>query len=209
MQDATATLTNLPSPDVLANWMREYRTQRRKCDEENGVLRNIVKRAKADGVNTKSMIAAVAATKQDPDQVSADTRDTIYYMSVLRIPVSEEAVFSGWQASVTERTRAQDDEWDAQDKGYRAGQAGVPIEDCPYPPGTELHQQWSQFWNRGQAALARTLGPNETQAPTTRERPTRKTAAAKPPRKAKAAKPPRPRGNGRSRRLADATHDDA
>jgi hypothetical protein len=201
MQDA-ANLSNLPNPDALADWMRQYRTQRRKCDEENGALRNIVKRAKADGVNTKAMISACASTKLDPEQVAADMRDEVYYKTVLRIPITAEVVFGGWQPSVTERTRAQDDEWDAQDKGYAAGKQGVPIEDSPYPPGTELHQQWSTFWHRGQEAIARTLGPNETQAPTTRERPARK---AKAPAKAtKAAKPPKLARRGRT--LAEREH---
>lgn len=166
--------SNTASNDAAADWMRQLRQQKRKCDEENGVLRNIVKRAKADGQNTKSMLNAIKATKLDPDVVAADLRDQIRYMAIIHIPLTQAELFDGWDGTVTEKTAREDDLWDADDKGYHAGRHGVPISDAPYEAGTERHVHWMVAWKKGQAAIARELGPDVTQASTERARPGRK-----------------------------------
>lgn len=173
---------NTPSNDDLAEWMRQVRTQKRKCDEENGVLRNIYKRAKAEGANVKAMRAAIAATKLDPDEVKQNHRDQIRYEGILHIELHQSDIFTDFDLSVTEKTAHQDDMWDAEDKGYRAGRHGVKVEDCPYLAGTELHVRWLSEWNKGQAAIARELGPNVKMAD-----PSRKRAAGRPGRQSSMA----------------------
>lgn len=163
--------SNALSNDEQAEIMRQYRQQKRVCESENGVLRSIVKRAKTGGMNTKAMIAAVNATKIDPDEVADNLRDQIHLMSVLRVPITMEQLFADFDASVTDKTRREDDLWDAEDKGYRAGRHGVKVEECPYDAGTELHVHWMQEWNKGQAAIARELGPDVKMASTSRKRP--------------------------------------
>jgi len=162
-----------PSNDAALEWMRLYDVQKRKCSEENGVLRNIVKRAKQDGMNVKAMSLTNSARKLDPMQVVAELRDQIRYMTLRSIPMTGDDLFAGWDARITDKTREIDTLFEADEKGYAAGRAGAKIEDAPYQPGTDLHVEWSKSWKLGQAAIARELGPDVKPASTTRERPTR------------------------------------
>lgn len=194
------TNTNLPGPDTLADWLRQYRTQKRVCDSETGKLRAILKKADADGVNTKAMVAAVRATKQDPESVTQLLRDTLQAMAILRIDVSRDEIFS-WDATVTDKTMALDDEWTAQDRGFKAGRDGVPVSDCPYPAGSEFSVQWRNHWAAGQRSLAMELGPQERVASAERKRPSRK-AAADAPAPEPTAKKGRKGGGGRRKEAA-------
>jgi hypothetical protein len=184
------------SGDTISDWMRQYSSQKRKCDEENGVLRALVKRAKSDGINAKEMIAAVAAGKLDPDEVARDLRDRLRYMSLRRIPLDRDSLFA-WSADVTQKTQAEDDTWAAEDAGYQAGRHGVPAADSPFAPGTELSVRWLEFWHKGQAAIARELGQHAEVASTAKRRPTRRPVEA-PVVKLE----PRSNGRGRGRRAA-------
>lgn len=164
-----------PGNDAVVDWMRQYQTQKRRCEEENGVLRNIVKRAKSDGINTKEMIAVVALSKLDPDQVQADLRDRVRYMALRRMPVIQVELFGGLDVTLTPSSQQKDDLWDAEEAGYRAGRHGASRDDCPYPPATEMYVHWVEFWFKGQAAIARELGDNAKIASTSRARPARQT----------------------------------
>lgn len=194
--------TNALSPDAKAGWMRQYQTQKRRCDEENGVLRNIVKRAKADGMPIKPMIAAVAASKLDPDEVIRELRDTVELMTIKRIPIAREDLFN-WDVELTDKTRAEDDLWDAEDAGYRAGRGGNTLGDCPYPPGSELHVGWTREWHTGEAAIGRELGGNAKPASASKQRPRRARQvdlplSDAPPAPAKPVRAKRPRKSGAS-----------
>jgi ribosome modulation factor len=197
-----------PSNDSALEWMRLYDTQKRKCAEENGVLRNIVKRAKADGMNVKAMSSTHSARKLDPMVVIAEMRDQIRYMTLRSMPMTADDLFAGWDTRVTDKTREIDTLFEADEKGYAAGRAGAKIEDCPYQPGTDLHVEWVKSWKVGQEAIARELGPDVKPASTTRERPARaqaripgtestQRAPGKPARAKRAA-----RSGGKGRRAA-------
>lgn len=191
--------TNGPSDDDISEFIRTYRTQRRATDEANGVLRSIVKRAKSAGVNTKEMIAAVMATKLDPEVVAADMRDRIRYLALVRMPITQVDLFEGLVLNdVTSKTAAEDDVWTAQEAGYRAGRHGVRVDESPYMPGTEAFVEWQSWWLKGQTAIAKELGDNAEQADAGRARPKRtqeamvdlgeaETEAQAKPRKAKKA----------------------
>lgn len=200
------------SNDASLEWMRAYQTQKRRCDEENGVLRNICKRAKADGTNVKAMILTVNLTKLDPSVVRQDIRDQLRYMGLRNLPVSATDLFDGLDLTVTDKTRAANDIWTAEQAGYVAGRRGEKIEASPYPAGSELFVAWQQWWTKGQAAIAREMGPDAKVASTARERPSRAKQAALPgvpvppkaPRKAAARKANGgvPRANGAKRKPA-------
>lgn len=166
--------SNALSPDEKAEWMREYRKQKRECESANGVLRNILKRAKAAGMNPKEMTAAVQATKIDPEEVAANLRERVEYMAILNINIPEN-LFADLDTQVTEKTRREDDLWDAEDKGYRAGRNGVPIGDNPYDQTnqSELFAAWARDWNKGQASIAHEMGPDSKAASADRKRPAR------------------------------------
>jgi ribosome modulation factor len=159
------------SNDAIKALMREYALQKRRCHEENGVLRNILKRGKKDGVNVKALVTAAEAAGQDSDVVIRDLSDTIHYMALRSIPVSRETLFDGWDTDVTGKSQSIDDLWTAGERGYHAGRDGQKVEDAPYLAGTEFHNEWLRNWQQGQAAIARELGPDAKVASTTRERP--------------------------------------
>ena len=167
-----ASMSNTATNDAAADWMRQYRQQKRVCEEANGVLRNIVKRAKADGMNAKAMISAVKATKLDPVEVAKDLQDEIRYMQIIRIPITAEDLLAAWDSEVNSKTRREDDLWDADDKGYRAGRAGTDISEMPYDDA-DLEKHWVAAWHKGQAAIARELGQDVKQGNASRQRPKR------------------------------------
>jgi hypothetical protein len=165
------------SNDADLEWMRQIQTQQRRCDEENGVLRNIFKRAKADGRNVASMRRAIKATKREPGEVIADLRAEIRYMALRRIPLTQAELFAGFDLHLAEKSEHEDDLWSADDAGYRAGWGGVPIDDDPHAAGSEADVHWRAGWHKGQAARARQLGPDATQATASRTRPQRSAQA--------------------------------
>jgi ribosome modulation factor len=167
--------SNTLSPDEKADLIREYRKQKRECESANGVLRNLLKRAKAAGMETKEMIAAVAATKIDPEEVVASLRTRIEYMGILRIDIPRDSLFDGIDIDVTAKTVHADDLWTAEDKGYRAGRNGVPIDDNPYHQAnqSELFAAWARDWAKGQASIAHEMGPQTKAASADRSRPAR------------------------------------
>jgi ribosome modulation factor len=154
--------------------LREYRRQKRVCDEDNGVLRSIVKRWKAAGVPIPALIATAKATKRDPDEVVAEFASTVRMMHIARIPVTRESLFPEHaEVHFTEASEHETDMWEAEDRGYRAGRTNVPVDDCPYALGTEAQVMWQQWWHNGQASIARELGENARQADSSRQHPTR------------------------------------
>jgi len=159
-----------PSNDVVAEFIRAYRTQKRVVSSENGALRNIVRLGKRDGIDTKAAIRTANALQQDPEEVRVEMRHTIHYMNIASLPVSQIDLFAGWQPDVTDKTKTATDLWDVEEAGYQAGRHGGKIDDNPYPPGSEFFVHWREWWHKGQAAIARELGPDVTPAPSVRSR---------------------------------------
>jgi hypothetical protein len=152
-----------PSSDQIAEILRQYRSQRRVVDEENGVLGAFVKRAKAEGMNIDALRWVVRAIKKDPEVVIAFLRDAIRYATILKMDIPQGSLFDGWTADVTSHSRADDELWEAGDAGYYAGRHGHPLEDNPYPPGSPLAAAYATDWHKGQAAIAREMGETGAQ----------------------------------------------
>lgn len=202
-QPQPAPATSNVSNDEIQQVMRDYRTQRRVCDTENGVLRNILKRAKNIGINTKALTATAKAARLDPDEVITELRDTLHYMSLTRMQVTPDSLFASWTPTVTEKSRMADDVWTAEDAGYKAGRHGADRKECPYDRGSELEVAWLRWWTKGQESIAKELGENARQASTARERPKRQQAnipgtEAPEPEPEPAPAPRKRRANGSS-----------
>jgi ribosome modulation factor len=170
MSDATTVSVDLDPQDSL-RWLRDIMAQQRRVEEEQGVLRNLYKRARVAGENVTELKAAIRDGKRDGDEVRVALRHRLYYLGLRRIPIGAHDLFAG----MTEVTSVRgEDPWDAEDRGYRAGCEGVDIADAPYPSGSELALAWLAGWHRGQAAIARQLGPDTEQVTATRTRRRRK-----------------------------------
>jgi ribosome modulation factor len=165
--------SNTASNELKADFIRQYRLQKRKCDEEQGVLRSIAKAAKSNGMTLKALTNTVAATKMDPEQAVSELRDQIHYMALVRLPVTKDSLFD-FDTEVNEESQHQDDLWDVGESGYRAGRDGSSSDDCPWQDGSEFYEHWMNNWQRGAASRARELGPNDQPAVATRQKRGRK-----------------------------------
>jgi len=161
----------LASNDVVLDYLRQYSIQKRECESAQGVLRNIVKRAKADGINVKALTDAHRALKLDPGEVSAHLREFIRIVNLRNGGAIERDELFDWDTDVAPATRHADDIWDAENAGYIAGRNGVDIRECLYDPGSEQHAAWLREHQKGQAAIAREMGPGVERAPGGRSRP--------------------------------------
>ena len=162
---------NVP-PETVQEITRELVTSRRVIAEAQGAHRAVMKRAKSLGINTKAIAEVVTNRALDPDEVTRHYRDVMRYAAISGAAYAiQQDLFptSGMDLHVSDAASAEHQEWEASEAGYRSGYHGQRVEDCPFPPASPLAQMWHQSWHRGQAALAGTLGPDET-APTARPR---------------------------------------
>lgn len=166
--------SNTISNDEEAEFLRLYRQQKRVCNEANGVLRSLLKRAKAAGMDTSEITAAVSIKAQmETEEAAAKLKTRLRYLSLLNMPISADSLYDGFGTQVTSKTEEADQAWEANDAGYRAGRHGAPIEECQYPHESPLGIEWNAGWRRGQRAIAAEMGPDTKSADTSRGRPKR------------------------------------
>lgn len=172
----SGTSEHRPDNDASLDWMRQIQLQQRVGNEDNGVLRNIYKRAKNAGEKVDVMRWVIRQLKaKSPEEIVEDLKEAIRLLTIRRVEITPDSLFDGLDLRVSNEGRHQDDIWDAQVKGYQAGRLAVKVDECPYhPPGSELHTAWLDHWHKGQAAIARELGPDAQQADASRQRPSRR-----------------------------------
>ncbi len=168
-----------PTNDEKLDALRLYQRQRRRVDEEQGVLRALLKRLKAEGHNTKAIVATVQASKRDSADVEIEYRDTLHLMALRKVISLEEILTITDDLQVSQKTAREDDLWDAEDNGYRAGRHGADRKENPYAAGTENATAWDKWWSQGKRSATAELGPNEKQADASKEKPGRKAKQAK------------------------------
>jgi len=162
------TPTNGPTDAESRAWLRQIVIQKRRVEEETGVLRKLYQRAKNAGEDTEALRRSIAKKRRDSTEVVASMRAELRYDALQNIPTTAEALFDGLTVHITETMKAEDDIWSAQDKGYRAGFGGVPKGENPFPAGSEFFVAWDGEWIKGQGALARLMGENATRADASR-----------------------------------------
>jgi ribosome modulation factor len=188
--------SNTLSNDEEAEFLRLYRQQKRVCNEANGVLRALLKRAKSAGMDTSEITAAVSIKAQmETDEAAAKLKTRLRYLALLNMPISADSLYDGFGTQVTSKTEEADRAWEANDVGYRFGRQGAKIEECPYPHESPLGIEWNAGWRRGQRAIAAEMGPDVKAADTGRTRPKRGEQASLTPETAP-AKPKRAAGSG-------------
>jgi ribosome modulation factor len=165
--------SNTASNNIRADFIRQYRLQKRKCDEENGILRSIQKAAKSHGMTTASLKKAVELTKVEPEQAALEIRDTLHYLGLMHVSLPRETLFD-WDAEVSEETERANDLWAIGEAAYQAGRAGASSDDCPYDEGDERYDHWMAEWTKGANSRARELPAGVEQARATRGRRGRK-----------------------------------
>jgi ribosome modulation factor len=153
---------NLTPEEFLKNYRRVADAKRdmdKVADElksARGVYRSALKAAKKIGVNQAMLIQAMQiVTVQDEAEVTIDFRDLGRYLRYLNSPIGAQfGLFDDGQVEVSADARAQHDEWEANEAGYRAAMAGIPADQCPFPLGSEAAQVWSLGHSKASKVLA-------------------------------------------------------
>lgn len=159
---------NLTPEEFLKNYRRVADAKRdmdKVADElksARGVYRSALKAAKKIGVNQAMLIQAMQiVTVQDEAEVTMDFRDLGRYLRYLNSPIGAQfGLFDDGQVEVSADARSEHDQWEANEQGYRAAQAGTPIDQNPWPPGSEIAQMWSLGWKRGKKVVDDVLAGN-------------------------------------------------
>jgi hypothetical protein len=140
--------------------MRLCTDARTQADEAAGVYRRAIKKAKQDGVNTKQMIAALAAKKHDVDKVRGNLRDYVRYLSVINMPMHQQDLFAAApEPAAPIVTEGEHAEWEAATEGRSAGRAGADRAINPHPPGSATFAAWDKSWSTGQESIAAEMTP--------------------------------------------------
>lgn len=167
--------------DVLA-YQRERAEQKRRCDVENGLLRNIDKRAKEQGLPVEVIRAVDRVRKREKPEAE------VYLKQFLRISTAN-GIVAGPQLNLwtQEGYTPTDEEAElaaenkASDEGFKAGRGGLPKDANRYAPGTAASQAWVKWWARGVEAEKHITGGRSVVA--SREQPKAR-QRAQPPKKA-------------------------
>jgi hypothetical protein len=174
--DTTERTTGL-SNDEIQDWGRKIRRAKRALDEENGRYRGVLKAAKSAGIETTEMGRAIVAVNRDSSEVVGSVSTEIHYMQLLGIPgLSPTTVFAR-DVRLTTKSQSEEDGFDAETRGYKAGRSATPIDDNPFEPGSELFVIFRKWWAKGQESIALEMGPGGEVASNRRDLPGRKGAA--------------------------------
>lgn len=187
-EGVTPSSTGASNDECLA-FMRDYSPQKRRVDEENGVLRSFIKRAKNSGVPTRAALFVNRLSKLSREEAVEEIRQIVRLAGLRQIiQPTQLDVLGNIDLRVSNRGREDMDLAEAEDSGYRAGREGATAEDNPYPIGSETAQRWGQARSRGESARSREAGPTGRQALANRQgaAATRGNGAATPKAKAKA-----------------------
>lgn len=171
------TLSSITTNELSAA-MREYGLQKRRCQEENGRLRAILKRHKAGGVPVRAMVEVTTAMKLDLEEVMSHLRNVIRLNGIKGRMIGQGDLFDNLDVTTLGAEVGISELADAEDCGYVAGKNGADKAECPWLQGTAEFVEWNKGYMAGQAYIAEQMGPNAKQADQTRARPKR---AGRPP----------------------------
>lgn len=170
--------TALPnvSNELIASFAMEADLAQRDIDEAASRKRAVLKRASRAGVRTKTLLAALALRKGDPDEALAELRDLLRYTTVLApgINFSQTSLFDALDTRpLNEAVQAELLIWDADREGWDCGLAGGSPDDATYAPGSPAANAFIVGFHRGERAAAEKLGENAKQADASRTKPRR------------------------------------
>ena len=172
-----------PNKGKFLAYLREATIKKTEAEEKQGEYRAILKRAKADGIEPKVIIAVMAAKKREPEDVERDMLREIEAMRWAGLPIGAQSDMFNSGDGDSHTTVTQDAaqlEFDANQNGYKAGQSGQEREDNPHPAGSELYVAWERGQKKGNDARAAVQKAGLTEVPAPKRGGGRKKAASAP-----------------------------
>lgn len=132
--------------EARTNW----RALRDEATKGSGVLRNRIKIAKGDGLDTTALLKALDEADRPAGAVITEHRNMTRYLTLMGSPL-------GTQLSLLEDATADGDDrptnssaMDAELQGQHAWSNGEPVANVPFTPGSEEFAQWVAGWNAAQ-----------------------------------------------------------
>jgi ribosome modulation factor len=170
--------TNVPDA-VIQKHVRLLTGLKLSADSAHAEYRAGLKAAKSDGINTGQIIAAMGAKKRELEDVVADMKNYVRYLSLVNMPVTQTDLFGsstnqpddsddeGEDGELTEHLR-----WETEQVGFKAGSDGHLKESNPHFAGSARNQAWHEGWMRGQKqnAMGEKASPGVKKASTRRAR---------------------------------------
>lgn len=150
------------SNELIASFAIECEQAQREIDEASGKKRAVLKRAKASGLNTKALLAAISIKKQDDDTTKTEERDRLRYAAIIVPggPWKQEELFADLDLRpLNRKAQAAQTDWEMEMTGYQAGRDGHDKSANPHHAGTPGFVKWQAGWQRGQLHLANTSDP--------------------------------------------------
>lgn len=159
--------SNRPDKAQFRAVVREIVNLQQERDSASAAVMHRFKAAKKAGFNTKALQKAIAARQEDPEVVAQEMADQIEYLhwSGVKIPGVQADLFADGERptvdGLSEKERAEEERWTAEQKGYATGRAGGDRTGTnPYEAGSELYVEFDKGFLRGMEAIAREMGPD-------------------------------------------------
>lgn len=148
--------SNVISPEDFLACYREIRDTKRAKDEAGAAHKAARERAKSRGIDLNALKIVEHLSTLDDADAELRMRETLRYAAWMGMEVGTQPDMFGGEAPVdlTGKVQSQHREWDAEQKGYKAGKDGEPIDNCPFSGGSPFVSRWRQGWQDGNAFAA-------------------------------------------------------
>lgn len=139
-------------PEIFLSRYRTVAEKFRDVTKIKAAHKAEVKVSESIGVDLDALKWVEKLAKMDPRKAQSVFRNSVLYVRWLGLNfLDQEELFDAAQstAGLTASIVATQAAWRAGDEGYKAGVAGVPLDENPYAPGAETHQRWATEWHDG------------------------------------------------------------
>lgn len=138
------------SPEIKLRHTAKLKSELKKVDDirvdlnqQMGVYRAARKLAKKEGLNLSAFDINLKLEKMDMGQVHQDYADAAELLRLTDSPLAT-------QLSLFQNLLAPEPKVDVALQGLNAGKNAEPIDNCPYPAGSEDRILWLDNWEKGQ-----------------------------------------------------------
>jgi hypothetical protein len=137
------------SPKKFLQHFNEIRAAKFKQDQAVGVVRNLRKQAKADGVNLEAVALMERMSNIPPDKAKVILQQFGIYSTFTKQEYTDLPLWAASSDKVSEKLLTEQALQDAEHAGRLVGCKGGNKNDNPHLPGSEFHVRWDRGFNDG------------------------------------------------------------